>query len=218
MDRRSSVLEVGCGTGQATRSLAALGCPVTAVEPGAEMAALACQRLAAFGNVEVEKSTFEEWGDHGRRFDVVVAASAWHWVDPSIGWRRAHNVLRPGGWMALIGNVVVRRPGERRCTPRPPISTSDFPRQPRLGHPPLEGEVRMTDEGWGLVTDPGGLFGRRPSGGIRPFRGSTQTASRISSARRRCTAGLTAASVIPSSTRSPSGSARRWAPGHHAAT
>src|SRR5260370_36469389 len=45
MDRRSSVLEVGCGTGQATRSLAALGYPVTAIEPGAGMAALARQRL-----------------------------------------------------------------------------------------------------------------------------------------------------------------------------
>src|SRR6266704_6266427 len=41
MGRRSPVLEVGCGTGQATRSLAALGCSVTAVEPGAGMAALA---------------------------------------------------------------------------------------------------------------------------------------------------------------------------------
>src|SRR6266436_1704987 len=82
----SPVLEVGCGTGQATRSLAALGLSVTAVEPGAGMAALARRRLAAFGSVEVENSTFEEWDDGGRRFDVVVAASAWHWVDPSVGW------------------------------------------------------------------------------------------------------------------------------------
>jgi SAM-dependent methyltransferase len=59
MDRQSSVLEVGCGTGQATRSLAALGYSVTAIEPGAGMAALARQRLAAFSNVEVENSTFD---------------------------------------------------------------------------------------------------------------------------------------------------------------
>jgi SAM-dependent methyltransferase len=104
MDERSRVLEVGCGTGQATRSLAALGCPVTAVEPGAGMAALARQRLAAIRDAEVEISTFEEWNDRGRRFDVLVAASAWHWVDPAVGWR-------------------------------------------------------ATDEGWGLVSDPGGLFG-----------------------------------------------------------
>ena len=160
MDATSSVLEVGCGTGQATRSLAALGCPVTAVEPGPETAALARQRLATFGNVTVETSRFEEWDDRGRRFDVLVAASAWHWVDPSIGWPRAHGVLRPEGWMALIGNVVVRRPGE----PEVYAETADLherfaPGNPDWGHPPLEDEVRATDEGWGLVEDPGGLFG-----------------------------------------------------------
>ncbi|MEU5269700.1 class I SAM-dependent methyltransferase [Streptomyces hygroscopicus] len=58
----ASVLEVGCGTGQAARSLAALGCSVTAVEPGADMAALARQRLASFRNVDVERSTFEGVG------------------------------------------------------------------------------------------------------------------------------------------------------------
>jgi SAM-dependent methyltransferase len=160
MNERSSVLEVGCGTGQATRPLAALGCSVTAVEPGAGMAALARQRLATFRNVQVETSTFEEWDERGRRFDVLVAASAWHWVDPSTGWRRAHDVLNPGGWMALLGNVVVRRPGE----PEVYAETADlheryFPGNPEWGHPPLEDEVRATDEGWGLVTDPGGLFG-----------------------------------------------------------
>jgi hypothetical protein len=34
-----------------------------------------------------------------------------------------------------------------------------FPREPQLGHPPLEDDVRITDEGWGLVEDPLGLFG-----------------------------------------------------------
>jgi SAM-dependent methyltransferase len=160
MDERSSVLEVGCGTGQATRSLAALGRSVTAVEAGIEMAALARQRLATFSNVTVETSTFEEWDDRGARFDLLVAASAWHWVDPSIGWRRAHEVLRPGGWMALLGNVVVRRLGE----PEVFAETADLherfcPGHPEWGHPPLEDEVRSTDKGWGLVEDPGGLFG-----------------------------------------------------------
>jgi SAM-dependent methyltransferase len=160
IDAASTVLEVGCGTGQATRSLAALGCAVTAVDPGADTAALARQRLAGFPNVEVETSTFEEWDDRGRRFDLVVAASAWHWVDPAIGWRRAHEVLRPGGWMALLGNVVVRRPGE----PEVYAETTDLhegvsPGNPNWGHPPLEDEVRATEDGWGLVADPGPLFG-----------------------------------------------------------
>jgi len=160
MGRRSPVLEVGCGTGQATRSLAALGYRVTAVEPGAGMAALARQRLAAFRNVEVETSAFEEWDDDGRRFDVLVAASSWHWVDPSAGWRRAHDVLRRGGWMALLGNVVVRRPGEPEVYAETAGIHERFsPGNPGWGHPPLEDEVRMTGGGWGLVTDPGSLFG-----------------------------------------------------------
>lgn len=160
MEEGSSVLEVGCGTGQATRSLAALGCSVTAVEPGAGMAELARQRMATFPNVEVETSSFEQWDDHGRHFDVLVAASAWHWVDPSVGWQRAHDVLHPAGWMALVGNVVVRRPGE----PEVYAETADLhehysPGNPDWCHPPLEDEVRATDEGWGLVNDPGALFG-----------------------------------------------------------
>ncbi|MFK0296735.1 class I SAM-dependent methyltransferase [Streptomyces sp. NPDC090442] len=160
MDERSSVLEVGCGTGQATRSLAAFGCSVTAVESGREMAALARERLAGFRNVEVETSTFEEWDDGGRRFDVLVAANSWQWVDPSVGWQRAHDVLRPGGWMALLGNVPVRRQGESEVY----AETADLyerfcPGNPGWGHRPLEDDVRSTNEGWGLVDSPGDLFG-----------------------------------------------------------
>ena len=161
VDERSSLLEVGCGTGQATRSLAALGCSITAVEPGEGMAELARQRLATFRNIEVERSSFEEWDDRGRRFDVLVAASAWHWVDPSVGWRRAHEVLHPGGWMALLGNVVVRQP----CEPEVYAETADLherfaPGNPDWGHPPLEDEVRATGVGWGPPNeDAAGLFG-----------------------------------------------------------
>jgi SAM-dependent methyltransferase len=160
MHARSAVLEVGCGTGQATRSLAALGCSVTAVERGTAMAAFARRRLVTSPNVEVETSSFEEWDDRGRRFDVLVAASSWHWVDPAIGWRRARDVLRPGGWMALLGNVVVRRPGE----PEVYAETADLherfaPGNPDWGHPPREDEVRATDGGWGPPNHPGGLFG-----------------------------------------------------------
>jgi len=160
MNGQSAVLEVGCGTGQATRSLAKLRPSVTAVEPGAELAALARRNLENFSNVEIETSKFEDWDDGGRHFDVIVAASSWHWVDPSVGWRRAHEVLLPGGWMALLGHVVVRRPGE----PEVYAETADLHERyssgnPGWGHPPLEDEVRATNEGWGLVADPGDMFG-----------------------------------------------------------
>ena len=159
--QRSSVLEVGCGTGQATRPLAKLRCKVTAVEPGEGLAELARQRLADLANVTIETSTFEAWDAGDRRFDVLVAASAWHWVDPSVGWRRAHDVLRAGGHMALLGHVVVRQPGEHEVY----AETADLherfaPGNPDWGHPPLESEVRATSQGWGPPNeDRSGLFG-----------------------------------------------------------
>jgi SAM-dependent methyltransferase len=156
----SAVVEVGCGTGQATRSLATLADSVTAVEPGAQMAAVARRNLAAARNVAIETSAFEEWDDAGRRFDALVAASSWHWVDPAVGWRRARDVLRPGGWIALLGNVVVRRAGE----PEVYAETADLheryaPGDPDWGHPPLEDEARSAHQGWGTIADPGDLFG-----------------------------------------------------------
>ena len=160
MHEGASVLEVGCGTGQATRSLAGLGCSVTAVEPGVGMAALARQRLATFGNVDVETSMFEDWDDRGRRFDVLVAASAWHWIDPSVGWKRAHDVLRPRGWIALLGHVVVRRPGEPEVyAEAADLHEQASPGNPGWSHPPLEDDVRATDEGWGVADGPGPWFG-----------------------------------------------------------
>ena len=60
----------------------------------------------------------------------------------------------------MLGNVVVRRPGE----PEMYAETADLherfcPGNPGWGHPPLADDVRSTDQGWGLVEDPGGLFG-----------------------------------------------------------
>jgi SAM-dependent methyltransferase len=156
----AAVLEVGCGTGQATRSLAARGLAVTAVEPGAGTAAVAHRRLDAFPAVEIEVSTFEEWDHRGRRFDLLLSASAWHWVEPSVGWPRAHAVLRPEGWIALLGHVVVRRTDE----PEVYAETADLHEEatsgnPDWGHPPLEVEVRASGTGWGTGNDPGRLSG-----------------------------------------------------------
>ncbi|HVM09113.1 MAG TPA: class I SAM-dependent methyltransferase [Acidimicrobiales bacterium] len=140
IDHRARLLEVGCGTGQATGSLAALGCDVTAVEAGDRMASLARERLRVLPNVVVETSAFETWDARGRQFDVIVAAASWHWIDPAVGWKKAYDLLKPGGWMALIGNVVVRRAGDREVY----AETADLherfrPRAPAVGSPSARG-------------------------------------------------------------------------------
>jgi hypothetical protein len=62
--------------------------------------------------------------------------------------------------MALLGHVVVRRPdGPEVYTETADLHERYAPGNPEWGPPPLESEVRTTGQGWGLVDDPGGLFG-----------------------------------------------------------
>ena len=98
----SRVLEIGCGTGQATVPLAERGCRVTAVELGAAMAAVARRNLAHLPGVEVVVAAFEDWPLPAEPFDAVVAATAWHWLDPGVRVRKAAKALRPGGALATI--------------------------------------------------------------------------------------------------------------------
>jgi SAM-dependent methyltransferase len=160
LNARSEVLEVGSGTGKATRLLAGRVGSILAIEPGAGLTAVARGRLADAADVQFETTTFERWDDRGRRFDAVVSASAWHWVDPDVGWRRAHDVLRPGGWIALPGNVVVRRPDDIEVYAETADLHQQFcPDDPDWEHPPLEQDVLDTSSCWGDLADPGPLFG-----------------------------------------------------------
>jgi protein-L-isoaspartate O-methyltransferase len=60
------VIEIGCGTGQATVSLAERGLTITALELGAELAAVARRRLARFPSVDVLTTSFEAWNPRAR--------------------------------------------------------------------------------------------------------------------------------------------------------
>lgn len=96
------VLEIGCGSGQLTRSLVARGLRVTAIEPGQNLIALARQNLAGTGTVEFINARFEEAECPREHFRAVFSAAALHWVDPQVSWRKIADALIPGGTLALI--------------------------------------------------------------------------------------------------------------------
>jgi SAM-dependent methyltransferase len=96
------LLEVGCGTGKATLPLARRGFRLTCVELGAELGAAARRNLSGFPDVEVVHDSFEQWSPpHDVRFDLVLAATAWHWIAPTVRYRKARTALRPGGHLAF---------------------------------------------------------------------------------------------------------------------
>ena len=97
------MLEIGCGTGQATVPLAERGLAVTAVELGPELAAIARRRLAGFPAAEVVTGSFEDWRPPGAVFDAVVAFNSLHWIDPPLRYAKPHGLLRPGKTMTVAG-------------------------------------------------------------------------------------------------------------------
>lgn len=94
------VLEVGPGTGQATRVLLELGSsPLVVVEPNE---ALADHLEATLGDrIDVARTTLEEADLPVGSFDLATAASSFHWVDEPTGLGVIRHALRPGGWIAL---------------------------------------------------------------------------------------------------------------------
>jgi SAM-dependent methyltransferase len=94
------VLDVGCGTGIASRQIAQRGAKVLGVELAPRMA-----EIARGHGIEVEIAAFEAWDAAGRTFDRVTSAQAWHWLDLPFATAKAASVLRPRGTLGLIWNA-----------------------------------------------------------------------------------------------------------------
>jgi SAM-dependent methyltransferase len=105
------VIEIGCGTGQATVPLAERGLAITAVELGAELADIGRRRLAGFPSVDVVTSAFEDWEPAHAPVDAVVAVSSLHWIDPHLRYAKPHELLRAGGVM-VVGGCQWARPAD----------------------------------------------------------------------------------------------------------
>ena len=95
------MLEIGPGSGLVTEHLVAAGARVVAVEPDRGFAEYLGRTLP---EVEVVAAPFEE-ADVGTGFDAVVAATSFHWLDPSTALQKVGGVLRPGGWGAIWWTV-----------------------------------------------------------------------------------------------------------------
>jgi SAM-dependent methyltransferase len=103
----SIVVEIGPGTGQATRLLAERGLRILALEIDPRLASLASDKLARWADVSVIATSFEAWDPADATFDAVFACNSLHWIDPDVCFVKAAAVLNPGGHLVVVSTPVV---------------------------------------------------------------------------------------------------------------
>jgi SAM-dependent methyltransferase len=116
-----TALEIGAGTGKATRLFARHGVRVTATDPDAAMLAELRKwvpsevktRQAAFEDLAAERPGGGDGGDNGRdgTYGLVFVAAALHWTRAEGRWERVAALLEPDGVFASFAGPY--QPGDR---------------------------------------------------------------------------------------------------------
>ncbi len=100
------ILEVGCGSGNATITFAQLGFSMLCLEPSQELSQLALKNCVQYPDVEIRNTSFEEWELATEKFDAVLAANAMHWIPREIGYPKAAEALQDNGSLILLWNMT----------------------------------------------------------------------------------------------------------------
>ena len=103
--RRS--FEIGAGSGIATRQVLRLGVQeISAIEPDRRLAAYLVDSLVDRAErVEVQINSFEDVELPIGSFDLGIAATSFHWLEPTVALAKVAKLLRPGGWWAMWWNL-----------------------------------------------------------------------------------------------------------------
>jgi SAM-dependent methyltransferase len=103
--RNSLILEVGAGSGIATKEIADRWHPgIVALEPGCNLRMLAAANLRNYDNVEILGTTFEDYKNDSLQFDALFSATAFHWIDPEVKYKKAFELLKDDGLLILYWN------------------------------------------------------------------------------------------------------------------
>jgi ubiquinone/menaquinone biosynthesis C-methylase UbiE len=99
------IIEVGCGTGQATLPFVQKGYEILCIDIGENLLNIARKKFSTYYKVKFVNSLFEDWTPEPEVFDLLISATAFHWIDPQIGFEKAAKTLRKNGYIALFWNL-----------------------------------------------------------------------------------------------------------------
>lgn len=98
------IIEVGCGTGKATGQFSKYNFNITGIEIGRALAEFASELFRQYPNFKIENNSFEDWDSQGEKFELLISAQAFHWIDPKVKYLKASSVLKENGSMGLFWN------------------------------------------------------------------------------------------------------------------
>jgi len=135
-------VEIGPGTGKATRPLLERGIAVTAVEPGAKLAAFLSEQLGSeFPRLDVVVAKFDEAELEAGAFDLVFAATSFHWLDKATRFQGCQDLLREGGTLAVVHTNQIESEADGGFFARvQPVYDRHQQNDPRFA-PPVEDEL-----------------------------------------------------------------------------
>lgn len=107
LSEASRVLEIGMGTGIATSALLESGASFVGIEPGENLLRIAREKLGGQARIEFFGQTFEEFRTD-QVFDVVLSATAFHWLKESDKYQRVADLLKHGGQLVVMWNSFCR--------------------------------------------------------------------------------------------------------------
>jgi SAM-dependent methyltransferase len=102
----ASILDIGCGTGKSTMPFAMREYSVCALDPGSNMLDRCRHNLKGYANVTYECGSFESWNWSGRKFDLVVSGTAFHWVSEA-GHKKLSELLQPNGALGIFWHTFL---------------------------------------------------------------------------------------------------------------
>ena len=100
-----NILEIGCGTGQATLPFAQKGYSMTCLDIGDNTIRYVQNKMKSYANTRFIQTAFEEWVPIPPKFNLIISGSAFHWIPSEVGYPKVANLLEDTGFLAFFWNM-----------------------------------------------------------------------------------------------------------------
>ncbi len=104
INQYSDVLEIGIGTGQATKPILETGCNLIAIELGDHLAEFSKEKYNKYDRFSVKNMSFEDFETTPNSFNLIYSATAFHWIPEEVGYPKVYHMLKSGGIFARFAN------------------------------------------------------------------------------------------------------------------